>query len=152
MKAVPVMSLIWQHVLCRQSVSILLHPSLVPLGTNLLMKFDKIILHGEVQKSLSSLLIQFVVPVHIAGETRQGRDLFLSTHSLNAIPNNLSFVRVADSPNLLEEAHASSEISHHNVHGDHFSKPLMPLKFTILIQILPQNCEHFSYSIYHPRI
>ena len=81
-EAVPVVTLVGQHILGGQSVGVLLHPGLVPLGAHLLVELDQVVLHGEVQETLGGLLVQFVVPVHVARQAREGRDLFLGPNSL----------------------------------------------------------------------
>ena len=81
-EAVPIVTLVWQHVFCGQPVGILLHPGLVPLGAHLLVELDQVVLHRQVQQPLGGLLVEFVVPVHVSRQTGKGRDLFLCSHSL----------------------------------------------------------------------
>ena len=83
-EAVPVVSLIREHVLRGQSESVLLHPRLVPLGPHLLVELDKVVLHCEVQQPLGGLLVELVVTVHVAGEPRQCGDLLLSPDGLKS--------------------------------------------------------------------
>lgn len=81
-KAVPVVSLVWEHIICGQPKSVLLHPRLVPLGSHLLVQLDQVVLHGEVQQPLGCLLVQLVVAVHVSRESRQRGDLLLRPDSL----------------------------------------------------------------------
>jgi len=99
-EAVPVMPLIRQHVLCREAVSIFLHPSLVTLRTHFLMQLHQVVLHCKVQEPLGGLLVQLVVPVHVPGEAGQSRNLLLGSHSLDPVPYYLGFVRVTHSPDF----------------------------------------------------
>ena len=86
------MTLVWQHVFCRQPVGILLHPGLVPLGAHLLVELDQVVLHGEVQQPLRRLLVQLVVAVHVARQPRQRRDLLLCAHRLDGGGNDIFLV------------------------------------------------------------
>ena len=82
MEAVPVVSLVWQHIISGQPERILLHPRLVPLGAHLLVQLDQVVLHGEVQQPLGGLLVQLVIAVHVSRETGQCGDLLLRPDSL----------------------------------------------------------------------
>ena len=124
METIPVVSLIWQHVLCWEAVCILLNSGFVPLGPNFLMELDQVVLHSQVEQTLGCLLVQLVVPVHVTRQSWQRRYLLLGPDCLNenkalisksilgsavnanldAVPYYLSFVRVTDPPRLLEEA------------------------------------------------
>ena len=95
------MTFIGQHVLCWQSVRILLDSGLVAFGSDLLVKFDQIVLHGEVEQPLGGLLVQLVVPVHVPGQARQGWNLLLSSDSLDSVPDNLRLVWITHSSDLL---------------------------------------------------
>jgi len=96
-EAVPVMSLIGQHVLGGEAVGIFFYSSFVAFCTNLLVQLHQVVLHGKVEQPLRGLLVQLVVPVHVPGEAGQGRDLLLSPDSLYSVPYYLRLVRVTHS-------------------------------------------------------
>ena len=81
-EAVPVVPLVGQHVLSGESVRIFLHPGLVSLRPHLLVELNEVVLHRKIQQPLSSLFVKLVVPVHIARQPREGRDLLLCPDSL----------------------------------------------------------------------
>ena len=89
MKAVPVVSLVWEHIICGQPEGILLHPRLVPLGPHLLVELDQVVLYGKVEQPLGGLLVQLVVAVHVSRESRQRGDLLLRPYSLRGINVNI---------------------------------------------------------------
>ena len=91
-EAVPVVTLVGEHILSGQPVGVLLHPGLVALGAHLLVELDQVVLHGEVEQPLRRLLVQLVVAVHVARQPRQRRDLLLCAHRLDGWGNDIFFV------------------------------------------------------------